>query len=96
MTHLEKMDSPGLELTIIAVLLPSAIVTSSLIYRAWWYWTERTSRVLRAGRVVLPTPRRLLPDCFLSISGHTLLLDKDNVSLSGFHFQLLISRVVGL
>lgn len=89
------MDSQGLELTVIAVLLPLAIVTICLVYRAWWHRTERASKVLRGGRMILPTPRRLLPDCFLSISGHTLLFDKDNVRLSGLQFQILITRVMG-
>lgn len=78
-TYLEKMDSQGLELAIIAVLLPSALIMIGLVYKTWTQRTERTSRELRGKRVILSTPRRLLPDCFWSIYGHTLLLNKDNV-----------------
>lgn len=85
------MDSQGLELAIMSILLPSAIIMIYLVYKTWSQRTERAGREMRGKRMILATPRRLLPDCFWSISGHTLLLDRDNVSLEDyFRFQLLL------
>lgn len=60
----------------------ASLLCSSLIFHVLWsrYWgSERKSKSARKGTVQLPTPRRLLPNWFGFLSGHTLLLEAEKV-----------------
>lgn len=59
------------------ILIP---VLSIVLYKIWRYETdERKSKLERRGRVLLPSPPRLLPGWFGILSGHTLRLETKRV-----------------
>lgn len=73
---------PGSILIVIPLLV--------FVYEAWRRGTERKCKVEQAGNVLLPTPHSLLPSWFGAISGHTLRLDKNRVSVNQMKVECVL------
>lgn len=90
MALLGKDDVQSLPVTAKVV---SSLLCSSLIFHVLWrrYWgAERKSKSALKGNILLPTPPRLLPNWFGSLSGHTLLLEREKV-IFGLVFHVVVT-----
>lgn len=62
----------------------------------WQRKSERVKLCTLNGRILLPSPRRLLPDWFGQFSGHMLMLEKEMVRTQGCTYDLRSSLTYSL
>lgn len=71
---------PWQETLNILTLLLLTVLIATVLYGSWRRCSERrTKTTLHDGRILLPTPRSLLPSWFGYLSGHTLSLHVEKV-----------------